>query len=312
VKKIKGISILKAVVTFVCLFFVVRQVHYEYTDLGSFSIPDFFGTTVFVLLILMIINWCLEVLRWKISIGSFERFDLKSAFIDVFGGLAMNWVLPFTSGDFVVRLGGKENKKASVIVVLINRGIMLSLTTLLGVYGLRFLVPFHISLEQGLIATSLFVSIVLLVWILKVRKWDVLTTLSRRVVIQIFTLSLLRYIIFTLQFFILFKLFNPGLADDYLIGGIGWIFLIRSAIPSLLGGLGVRETSAMFYFQGVVHSLSLVLFPVFLLWVINTVLPSLIGASMIWKLRFKIAGAPRTRGCAVQNFMLGHAMMPQN
>ena len=107
--------------------------------------------------------------------------------------------------------------------------------------------------------------------------------------IQVLALSLLRYVIFTFQFYLVLSLFLPELAWYLILLGIGWIFLFRSVIPSFLGNFGVREASAIVFFQAYVPDVSIVLIPCLIIWMINTVIPSILGTVYVFKLKLNIA-----------------------
>ncbi|MEP5612372.1 MAG: hypothetical protein ABJP45_08985, partial [Cyclobacteriaceae bacterium] len=109
--------------------------------------------------------------------------------------------------------------------------------------------------------------------------------LNRKTIWKIILLSVGRYGIFFLQFVILISIFNPELAVFTIFSGIAWIFLVRSVLPSLFGGVGLREASALFFFQNIVTDSLSVVFPVFVLWILNTAIPSLIGSVLLWKFK---------------------------
>jgi len=99
-----------------------------------------------------------------------------------------------------------------------------------------------------------------------------------KVSLSYFGLSVLRYAIFTVQFTVLIHVFLPEIALDVAMLGVGWTFLFRTVIPSLFGNFGVREASAMMFFEPLVNDMTLILFPCLLIWFINTVVPSIFGA----------------------------------
>lgn len=276
----KLIWIGKLSISAICLSFLIYKVQEQEVLLSSNNLPDSFTSVLALVIFLMVLNWSLEILRWRHSVNAFEEISIKGATIDVLGGLAMNWAIPLTAGDFMVRLVAKENKIASTKAVIINRVIMLIFSALFGLYGL--LVFYTINLWWMYPAIALiFLSIA---WYLYIQK-----TFSTKNLFLILGLSAFRYLIFTLQFLVLLKLFNPELSDHTLVAGIGWIFFFRTMLPSLLGGIGIREASSILFFEGLVGNLSTILFPIFLIWIVNTVLPSIFGSVLIWGLRFKIA-----------------------
>ena len=272
-------------VTGLCLLFVVRKLLRSDISLATFDTPPAFEVVILTSLLLMIINWFLEIYRWKLSITPFERIDFKTASRDVFIGMALNWVLPFTAGDAAARLVAKEDKYRSSAALLLNRFLMLAMTIALGVYGFWVYGFEKINRNENvwIIAAIalLFLAVATLLKKHFQRFWNYFTEQSPSFYFRIISISVFRYLIFSFQLFIFFCAFLPELPTAVIVGGVGWVFFFRSAIPSLLGGIGLREAASITFFQTMVSEASLVVFPVFLLWIINTVIPSLLGALLI-------------------------------
>ena len=122
-----------------------------------------------------------------------------------------------------------------------------------------------------------------------INKKMVGVSMANLLIVKVLGLSVCRYLIFSFQFFCMLAHFNPSLAYMTIILGIGWIFLIRSVLPSLLGGVGIREASALSFFYPYEAEAAMILMPCMLIWLINTVLPSLLGSITIFKLKVNIA-----------------------
>jgi len=236
---------------------------------------------ILLVIILMPINWGLEVWRWKRSLDSIEKSSWKEASRQVFSGLTLNWILPFTSGDLIARLTPNTDRKRVGILILFNRGIMLMITCLFGAYG--------IYIFSGSLFDSTVLQMVLLLIFLVVSGVVFYRLVGERKIpkwlMPITIISGVRYLIFTIQFVLLFYAFNPELSFVVILGGVGWTFFFRSVIPSLFGNLGVREVGALVFFESYVSEPALILIPSLLIWLINTVAPSVLGLYYI--LRFQ-------------------------
>ncbi|MEQ9405516.1 MAG: hypothetical protein RIM99_18150 [Cyclobacteriaceae bacterium] len=276
-------------ITLVCLTFMYYQLQERNLFEGKINLPDWFYPALFLQVPLMILNWYLEIFRWKISLEPFESIRFNDAAADVLGGLAMNWIGPFTTGDFLIRLASKKDKYKATSAILLNRSIMLILTLLVGLYGIVIYMEYSISLTVVSIAVLAVISLLFMLKKILVKFVSYFYELKRRLLFKIIAVSLVRYVVFLIQFFVLFKIVLPELSATLIIAGVGWIFFIRTAVPTLFGGLGLREVSAFFFFENLVPDIQLVIYPVFILWIINTVLPSIIGVVLIWNLRIKIA-----------------------
>ncbi|WP_436516802.1 hypothetical protein [Ekhidna sp. To15] len=272
------IALIKLALLSGCLYFIYHKLQSQSTSINEIPIPNGFWLTLFTVTLLMIVNWHLEAFRWKLSIEQFEQISILEAWKVILAGLALNWILPFTTGDLLARISHQKDKFQTTSAAVLNRGIMLSFTLIIGLYGTSFLAQNYEW--NGWFVFSLLISIPLLKLLLKDfinRFMKYFKGLSRELLMRVVTISLLRYTVFVLQFYLLLTTFLPLIEPQILIGGIGWIFLVRSALPLFFGGIGVREASGLFFFEPYVAQLELVIAPVFLIWIINIVMPSLVG-----------------------------------
>ncbi|MEP1032077.1 hypothetical protein [Ekhidna sp.] len=287
-RKSRLIGLLKLALLVGCLFFLYDKLQDQPISLSEIKWPNGFWFTLTVVCLLMTSNWYLEVLRWKYSIQVFESISTKEAWRAVLGGLALNWVLPLTSGDLIVRISQQQDQYKTTSAALLNRFIMLCFTILLGGYGISHLAKNYDWSWWVLIPIALLMVLGLMFRNSFRRFIAYFKQLNQMTFLRVFGLSLLRYLIFVSQFLLVLQAFLPMLSISLLIAGIGWIFLIRSALPLFLGGIGIREASGVLFFEPHVNQLHLVLIPIFLIWIINTVIPSLVGMLLFlkWKPAF--------------------------
>ncbi|WP_425391829.1 hypothetical protein [Ekhidna sp.] len=283
-------AFLKVALLVTCLYFIITKFRDQSISLNEIQWPNSIGMIVGFVSILMILNWYLEALRWKVSLQFFEAISIKKAWQVILGGLALNWVLPFTSGDLLARISQQNDKYQTTSAAFLNRGIMLFLTFLIGSYGTsKLAVQYDVFSEIGIL---IFIFVPIIKWIFKKqlnRFFLYFKTLKRSTLICIISISLVRYLVFVFQFYLLLNVFLPELSTELLVAGIGWIFLIRSVLPLVFGGIGVREASGILFFEPHVSNLQMVIVPIFLIWVINTIIPSLVGLIFIWRFKANIA-----------------------
>ena len=267
------------------IYFVLDTLLKSDFEYGAISFSKDEWMILVVALLLMILNWHLEALRWVYSVRTFEKISIKAAWQSVLAGLALNWILPFSSGDLVARIYSLNDKYQATSAALLNRGIMLGCTLLIGSYG-AFYMTQQITINGWILLLVIIVIALLLIWLMP-KAQKLLTyfkKLPTRPFILIVTISVLRYAVFVVQAYLLLWMFIPTLPTHLILAGIGWVFLVRSVVPIFFGGLGVREASGILFFQHYVPDLELVVLPLFLLWIINTVIPSFLGFLMVWKL----------------------------
>ncbi|MEO9485014.1 MAG: lysylphosphatidylglycerol synthase domain-containing protein [Ekhidna sp.] len=281
------ITLIKALLLAGCLFFIYSKLRNQTISFIEMRPPEGFQLVLATVLILMVINWYLEALRWKALIGLFEPITIKEAWKTVLGGLALNWMLPFTSGDLIARISQQKDKYQATSAVIFSRGIMLGVTLIFGLYGMSFLTREYALnwwIFFGVIAGVLLLVLLFKNQIERFRSYFEL--LTKHLFLQVIAISLLRYFVFTFQFYLLLATFLPSLDAQVVIAGIGWVFLARSVLPLLFGGIGVREASGIFFFEPYHVEVQPIIVPIFFIWIINTVLPSLIGLIFIWRLKF--------------------------
>jgi hypothetical protein len=102
--------------------------------------------------------------------------------------------------------------------------------------------------------------------------------------IKLIALSLLRYFIFTLQFYLLLKLFGVDLSYAIVLSKLGLFYLFTSLIPSTFWGeLGIKESLAVWVFSGLIINPLLIVSATLLLWMINLFIPSIAGNYFLYK-----------------------------
>lgn len=275
IKKVypKVFLVMKYPVAAACGWYIYVKLRDVAFDLSPLKFQGLWWLLLLVLL-LMIANWLLEARRWQVSI-TFESITFVEALRAVLAGLSLNWVVPFTLGDLGGRLAGRQSKRQAFIAIGVNRTIILCITLLYGGAALIFF------LGTGywwlIITVCLAVSILILVITKTNGLGKSADFVSPSLLIHLSGLTVLRYAIFTMQFYLLLAFFNPFLSSVIILMGIGWVFLFRTIVPSILGSIGVREASAIMFFEPHIADVQLILLPCLLIWLINTILPSLVG-----------------------------------
>ncbi len=283
-QKPRIIGVIKLVLFVACVYFIFDKLQSQSIEIAEIQLPDGFGYTLGFVSILMFINWFLEALRWKVSLQQFEAISMKEAWQVILVGLALNWALPFTTGDLIARISRQQDKFQATAAAMLNRGIMLILTLLLGLYGMSYLAQKYDWNGWFVIALLIGIPIMRRLFKNPINHFlKYFKELSGKMLFRLISLSFLRYTVFVFQFYLLLNSFIPEHATNLIIAGIGWIFLVRSVLPLFFGGVGVREASGIFFFQPYVSQIELVIVPIFLIWFINTVIPSIVGLMFLVK-----------------------------
>ncbi len=270
-----------------------------------------------VVLILMPLNLGFEVFKWKILSSRLERISLSRIIHSVLYGMTLGMITPKRSGEFAGRIMILQPRFRFRGLLLNTAGGLsqLFITLLMGCISVLFLLPAWqpISSQQlttgnygWMITLAAFSASFILLLVLglpalarrglpnqnrflhKVSlQLGVLGKLSPSNIFALFSLSLMRYFVFVVQFYLLLKLFGLAMPFPVLFSLIAVIYLFMALIPlSAIWELGVRGPVALFVF-GLYNSLTQdsayempVLAATTALWVVNLAFPAITGGIM--------------------------------
>jgi len=253
--------------------------------------------------ILVVFNWGFEAKKWQLLLADIKSSSFLESFKAVLSGLSTGLLTPNRLGNFIGRLAylKKENHNQATVNTLVGNLAQFVITILFGLIGLLILTYFQFKLQNMFLIIGLsilFVGIGLLVYfktsVINFKPVNKLFSQKTKQSIQqvndtnlklknqVLLLSFLRYSIFCIQYFLLFKTFGLSIVSVYLFALIAVVFLITTLIPSLLfGKLFVRESVAIFIFSMANIDVSLILIVASMLWLINLAIPAIVG-SVFW------------------------------
>ncbi len=275
---------LKVVICGACFFYIFSRLgHISWADL---QLDQWFSESKFLIafisaLLLFPLNWYLEVLKWQRCVRPLRSISRSTAAAGVLRGLALNWIMPFTLGDFMGRMLGIPRSIESIKVLMVSRIYAMGVTAMVGIVATVYLYA------------SNYTWVLLPLAVIVYAAWRHLTSNSQLYDGQdhfwIAVLTIGRYMIFSFQLIVLLSAVLPDV-DLLVIGsGVGVVFLLRSIVPSLLGALGVREAAIVFVFSAFIADATPLLVASFSLWFINIILPSIMGLVPLLAYRFKLS-----------------------
>lgn len=268
----------------------------------------------------MPINWSLEALKWKLLLKKKEHVPFFVALKAIFSGASISAVTPNRTGDYFGRIFVLKKTKfwEGVFITLIGSYAQ-TITTLLfgGIAIFGFIAPSLLTSENVdghrlIYFQYAYFSILTILIILYYRisliaklvphKWikvsnyvNIFIKFKFKELSIALLISILRYLVFSTQFYIL--LFAVGI--DFLspyqaMLFTSAIFLINTIRPSIaLLEVGIRGSVAIFVmglFLGNndtnTHLENSVLVASSILWMINIIVPAIIGLLFIKDLRF--------------------------
>lgn len=265
--------------------------------------------TLILVLILMGFNWCLEAIKWRLMIAKIERIPFLTAFKAIVSGITVSLFTPNRVGEY----GGRvfylkpEDRVQGVFITMLSSMSQLLITLVTGLLSLIVFIQNNHLLNLYLYYSVAFMALALLLallffyfniyllnifllkirWLRKIEKYiHVLMRFGPRDLCKVLLLSLLRYAVFTFQYFLLLQLFQVHVPLLEGVVGISLSFLVMSLIPTFtLTEIGIRG-SVCAYFLGFLSRNSLgILSASFSLWLVNLALPALAGAFLIARLK---------------------------
>lgn len=301
-KKLINTIIQVLIFTSIIIFFIQKLENDELTisyENFLISFDDHYFLWSFILL-LMPLNWVLEAMKWKRLCRPLLSISFLSAIKGVITGLSISFVTPHGWGDYFGRIAILDKNKREKLVGALFFGKMaqLFITVIAGVTGLVMYFEVRPYLYLWYFLILLIIALLLAFnrtffriirpYLRKVRRFfSIIKSYNAKTVLYILSLSAARYAVFTLQFLLIMLILDVDLDIFLIFSGITWIFLIKSIVPSFnfLSDLGIREVSAIMFFQAYLNDVSLVISATFIIWVINIFVPSVIGTFFVFSVK---------------------------
>jgi hypothetical protein len=322
--------IIRSLIVLATYYFIYKQIFQNrkldyVTDSFSELIHQPHVTLLFVwTLLLMIVNWGIESLKWQFLIGKVEKVPYLKAFEAILSGISVSIFTPNRIGEWFGRVFilKKANPWKGVFITMIGSFSQLLITIIIGAVSLLFYIhiyfqnaPFYsnyILAGMILIVSVVIISLVLLFlnitsvpgFISRILKKkfihlnDYVSVISSYSSVELFTVllfSFLRYCIFALQFYILLMLFSVKMPIAHGLMIISVVFFVMTAIPTVtLAELGVRGSISLYFIGEYFRSFGEVSDKINIgivsststLWLINLALPAVLGTLFVYRLTF--------------------------
>jgi len=265
--------------------------------------------------VLMFVNWSLEALKWKISVQGVQPVSFFKSLKAIFSGVSFSVTTPNRTGEYLGRvLYMDDGNRLRVISLTILGSIsQLLITIFFGMLGLLILRPDidNMSLsgwmewlkDLGIIG-ALLAFIVLTVfyfrigWLVKwidkipaIKKYiwliNELEKTDTTLLLRLLSISLLRYLVFATQYFLLFHFFGVEVNWWQGFWATAIVFFVMAITPTIelfevVKKMYVtKEIFAIF----TVNTLAIG-FVTTTIWCINLVIPAAIGSLLILGIKF--------------------------
>lgn len=318
--------IIKTMIVLAAGYFLYHQLFLKNTvEQLSFAFSELISRQRFILflilvLLLMPINWMLEALKWKQIVSAKEKISLGTAMKAVFAGTTISAISINRTGEFLGRIFVLKNYTfwEGAIVTVVGSYAQTFNTFFWGILS-AFLLLLPYSSQLNIVNSTVFymISLAVILGILfflflyykiswanklvnekhkKIRKTiEVLRLVDNYTLNKVLVLSTLRYFVFSTQFFLLLMGSSVEISAMDAMMLISVMFLFNTIRPSIaLLEIGLRSASALYVFelyyitiqgQAWYPEIEIAATTSFI-WLINIVIPSIIGMAFIKDLRF--------------------------
>jgi hypothetical protein len=277
---------------------------------------------LWLVLLLMPVNWGIEARKWQLALRPVGGIPFLDAFRAIFTGATMASFTPNRMGEYLGRiLYIKEGRRRAAISLTIACSIAQLLVTLvIGLAGLFYLrsvacgqiipgqiVPGHDRLAFGLNFLLILTGVLLLgltfiyfrlssvaailTKIPGVRKYTdfikVLENFDTAILLRILCLSFGRYIVFIIQYSLVFPVFGVILGAGQVWSGMSVVFVIMAIVPTFtfLTELGLRWEASIQVLELFSSNTVGIFAASFAIWLINLIIPALIGSLLILSIK---------------------------
>jgi hypothetical protein len=257
----------------------------------------------------MPVNWAIETLKWHLLINKFQPLSFLKSYESVLSGLSLSMNTPNRIGEY----GGRvlylqpEFRFRGVALTVLCSVSQLFVTLVVGFVSLVILQPKLQAMHfagtgfSELLFKVLFWAVLLMCvatglfyfrmqWLVKLVKWIpfvqkkfsfafVLEHLKGRVMLHILFYSFLRFMVFAVQYILIWKALDVDISWWQGFWSIALVFLMMAIVPSFaIAEIGIRGKVALVV-VGLFSSNTLaILAGTITMWMLNLVLPALIGS----------------------------------
>jgi len=270
----------------------------------------------FIILTLVFFNWGFEALKWKFLVSKVEKVSFWQSYKGVLSGVTISIFAPLKTGEYIGRCLHlqPDNRIGGSVLSVYGSMIQLFITILCGSLGLMYFSTyiFHwdfiwkVLLNIGLVLTIIimFLALIKPTWVLFLvkktplpEKWknyfNVLADFNLpQLLTQGILVSLLRYSVFSLQFYWALQIFDVALPfwegmAIVAVTFLGLSFLSISALMELgftRTAICLSLTAALLGSHNLAHEnlATEIWLASTLIWLINLALPAIIGAIFMY------------------------------
>lgn len=253
------------------------------------------------ILLLSVLNRYFEILKWQNLAKVIHEISLGEATKQVLAALTAGIFTPNGVGEYAGKalFYPKSEAKQVVFLNLICNGIQMILTVIFGLFGLLYFNAKYEVITTQTVAI-LFGGFVLLFIVLfslkkiKIKGYSIekllhkINEIPKPIHRKNIVLGILRYLVFSHQYYVLFLAFDVDLPYFTLIATITVVYFLASSLPTFqFLDFAVKGSVAIYFFGILGVNEWIVVFISTLMWFLNVVLPVVIGAYYVLNFKTK-------------------------
>lgn len=261
--------------------------------------------------LMMFFNWGLEAVKWRSLVSTLERFSFWKTFKSVLAGCSITMLTPNRIGEYGGRIMfvAEENRLKAISLTVLGSTSQLIVTMFMGTLGLfllkisppglLFVKALPWLLNDITVYTSLAITIVLLLSYFKVHFFvnligrisflksvikyiAVVDIFSGKQLLRILFLSLLRYMVFILQYVLLLNVMDVQVPVVLCFWVITIFYLAMVILPTIgFVELPVRAMTSVKLISVYSGNILGIQAAAFGIWLINLVIPAIVGSILI-------------------------------
>ncbi len=266
---------------------------------------SFFQFSCLVLVfILLPFNWSLEAFKWQKLISTSQPISFQIALKSVFAGIYTGFFTPNRISEMLGRVLflKSENRKAGAVLSVVNSLTQNIIMTLCGIPacifffsrtskslnpdGYHFIIWVTLFLFFSLLLYFLLPYLSRRTWFSRIASYTaILKAYSHKDLFRILLLSLLRYVVFCTQFFLMLRFFGVALTPLQALIAIPANYLFVTYTPSIaFSEAAVRSSYAILFIGAFSPQLVGIALAGVSIWVVNFCIPLLIGSIIMLRM----------------------------
>ncbi|MEO6668396.1 MAG: lysylphosphatidylglycerol synthase domain-containing protein [Ferruginibacter sp.] len=263
---------------------------------------------------LMFINWGIEAAKWQRLISPLERFSFSRAVKSVLAGCSITMLTPNRIGEYGGRIMyvSEEQRLKAISLTILGSISQLTVTMFMGTVGLlvlkdsqsgKLLSSLPWFLNDLILYISFFVTVILLLIYFKVHFFitlvgrvrflkgvikyiDVVDIFSGKQLLRILFFSFFRYMVFILQYVLLLQVMGVNISLTLSFWVLTIFYLTMVLLPTIgFIELPVRATASLKLLSVYSSNLLGIQAAAFGIWLINLVIPAIIGSLLIFGIK---------------------------